>query len=178
MEVEIGDRRSEEAATGQGAAAASGGEGDGDHQQEVDGGSECHAPKAEPHATELVGVRVAAGNNGAGGDETRPSGSPSRDSTRGKGVIVEAEKTTEAPFREEDVLFRPSPTAATSSSHRTITKYDIAEHLPDEALAKLLEKNPIIGEIVLKAKEDQARAIAASEARRELRESERKERSS
>ncbi|KAI8572797.1 hypothetical protein RHMOL_Rhmol01G0228400 [Rhododendron molle] len=35
--------------------------------------------------------------------------------------------------------------------------------MPDEILAKLLEDNPIIGELVLKAKEDWARAIEASE---------------
>ncbi|KAI8559934.1 hypothetical protein RHMOL_Rhmol04G0215100 [Rhododendron molle] len=60
-----------------------------------------------------------------------------------------------------DVLFR---LAATSSSHIPITKYDVAEHLPDKALAKLLEDNPMIGEIVLKAKEDRAWGIAAAEA--------------
>ncbi|KAI8559815.1 hypothetical protein RHMOL_Rhmol04G0204100 [Rhododendron molle] len=61
-------------------------------------------------------------------------------------------------------MSRPAATAATSSSHVSVTKYDIAEHLPDEMLAKLLEDNPTIGEMVLKAKEDRARAIEASEA--------------
>ncbi|KAI8538461.1 hypothetical protein RHMOL_Rhmol09G0105800 [Rhododendron molle] len=64
-------------------------------------------------------------------------------------------------YREEDVLF---PLVVTLLSHRPITKYDVAEHLPDEALAKLLEDYPAIGELVLKAKEDRARAIEALEA--------------
>ncbi|KAI8535784.1 hypothetical protein RHMOL_Rhmol10G0200900 [Rhododendron molle] len=38
------------------------------------------------------------------------------------------------------------------------------EHLPDEKLAKLLEDNPMIGEMVLKAKEERARAIVVAEA--------------
>ncbi|KAI8559787.1 hypothetical protein RHMOL_Rhmol04G0201600 [Rhododendron molle] len=102
-------------------------------------------------------------NNGAGSGDVEPTGSPPRDPTKGKGAVVAEEETTENPvtYREEDVLFRP---AATSSSHRPITKHDVAEHLPDEALAKLLEDNPMIGEIVLKAKEDRVRAIKASEA--------------
>ncbi|KAI8542705.1 hypothetical protein RHMOL_Rhmol08G0159700 [Rhododendron molle] len=61
-------------------------------------------------------------------------------------------------------MFRPATTAATSSSHKPITQYDVTKHLPDEALAKLLEDNPTIGEMVLKAKEERARAIEASEA--------------
>ncbi|KAI8550484.1 hypothetical protein RHMOL_Rhmol06G0110400 [Rhododendron molle] len=76
---------------------------------------------------------------------------------------IDKNTTTEIPveYREGDVLFRP---AATSSSHVPITKYDVAEHLPDKALAKLLEDNPMIGEMVLKAKEERAQAIAALEA--------------
>ncbi|KAI8572178.1 hypothetical protein RHMOL_Rhmol01G0178100 [Rhododendron molle] len=54
--------------------------------------------------------------------------------------------------------------AATSSRHVPITLDDVAEHSTDEILAKLLEDNPVIGEYVLKAKEDRARAIEASEA--------------
>ncbi|KAI8555255.1 hypothetical protein RHMOL_Rhmol05G0160500 [Rhododendron molle] len=89
-----------------------------------------------------------------------------KDSARGKGIVAEEEETTEVPveYREEDVAFRPAATVATSSSHVPITKYDIAEHLPDEMLARLLEENPLIGEMVLRAKEERARAIAPSEA--------------
>ncbi|KAI8559726.1 hypothetical protein RHMOL_Rhmol04G0196500 [Rhododendron molle] len=47
--------------------------------------------------------------------------------------------------------------------------------MSDEALAKLLEDNPAIGELVLKAKKERARAIAASEAAERV-ERERKER--
>ncbi|KAI8535521.1 hypothetical protein RHMOL_Rhmol10G0180400 [Rhododendron molle] len=105
-----------------------------------------------------------AGGSGAMGDDLGPIGSPPRDPTRGKGAVVAEEETTEIPYREEDVLFRPATTTATSSSHRPITKYDVVEHLPNKALAKLLEDNPIISEIVLKAKKDRARALAAAEA--------------
>ncbi|KAI8538363.1 hypothetical protein RHMOL_Rhmol09G0096900 [Rhododendron molle] len=85
---------------------------------------------------------------------------------KGKGVVAEEEETTAEAilFKEEDVAFRPVATMATSSSHVPITKYHIAKHLPDEMLAKLLEDNPMIGEIVLKVKEDRARAIEALEA--------------
>ncbi|KAI8571948.1 hypothetical protein RHMOL_Rhmol01G0160500 [Rhododendron molle] len=47
--------------------------------------------------------------------------------------------------------------------------------MPDDRLARLLEENPEIGEIVLKAKEERARAIAAWEAA-EKAERERKDR--
>ncbi|KAI8551447.1 hypothetical protein RHMOL_Rhmol06G0186500 [Rhododendron molle] len=104
------------------------------------------------------------GSSGAGSGDIDPNRSPPRNPERGKGAIVEGEQTTEIPYREEDVLLRPATTAAISSSHRQITKYDVTEHLTDEALAKLLEDNPAIRELVLKAKEDQARAIEASEA--------------
>ncbi|KAI8563810.1 hypothetical protein RHMOL_Rhmol03G0137900 [Rhododendron molle] len=89
-----------------------------------------------------------------------------RDSARGKGVVTEEEEATEVPveYREQDVAFRPVKTAATSSSHVPITKYDIAEHLPNALLAKLLEENPQIGEMVLRVNEERAQAIAASEA--------------
>ncbi|KAI8538462.1 hypothetical protein RHMOL_Rhmol09G0105900 [Rhododendron molle] len=103
---------------------------------------------------------------GAGGDDTGPSQTPLRDSAKGKGAIIEEEETTAEPvtYQEADVMFRPAVIVATSSSHMPITKYDVVEHLPDEMLAKLLEDNPVIGELVLKAKEDRARAIEASEA--------------
>ncbi|KAI8558448.1 hypothetical protein RHMOL_Rhmol04G0094600 [Rhododendron molle] len=108
-----------------------------------------------------------ANGSGARGDDSGPNGSPSRDSVKGKGVAVEEEQTAEVAtveIREEDIAFKPPVTAATSSRHVPITLDDVAEHTPDEVLAKLLEDNPIIGEYVLKAKEDRARTIEASEA--------------
>ncbi|KAI8572020.1 hypothetical protein RHMOL_Rhmol01G0166500 [Rhododendron molle] len=108
-----------------------------------------------------------SGSSGAVGDVLGPNGSPPRDSARGKGaVIAEEEEPTKVPieYREQDIAFRPAASAATSSSHVPITKQDIAEHLPDDRLARLLEENPEIGEIVLKAKEERAQAIAAWEA--------------
>ncbi|KAI8572564.1 hypothetical protein RHMOL_Rhmol01G0209500 [Rhododendron molle] len=109
------------------------------------------------------------------GDVPGPNGSPPRDSARGKGVVIaEAEKPTEeeqiteasspVKIRERDIAFRPPVTAATSSRHIPITFDDIAEHTPDEVLARLLEERLDIGEHVLKAKEDRARAIEAAEA--------------
>ncbi|KAI8535524.1 hypothetical protein RHMOL_Rhmol10G0180700 [Rhododendron molle] len=116
-------------------------------------------------------------SSGAIGDDTGPNQTPPRDSTKGKGIYVEEERveeeqiereqTTEAApveVREEDMAFRPPAGAATSSRHVPITYADIAEHAPDELLAKLLEDHPVIGEYVLKAKEDRARAIEAAEA--------------
>ncbi|KAI8530360.1 hypothetical protein RHMOL_Rhmol11G0051800 [Rhododendron molle] len=152
MEPAIEDQAAAVEAAGTGAVATGGGDGKQDQQQEVGGGE----------GSPVVGGSSGdAGGSGAVGDDLGPIESPPRDLASGKRVVVAEEETMEIAYREEDVLFRP---ATTSSSHRPITKYDVAEHLPDEALAKLLEDNPIIGEIVLKAKEGQARAIAATEA--------------
>ncbi|KAI8560174.1 hypothetical protein RHMOL_Rhmol04G0235600 [Rhododendron molle] len=117
------------------------------------------------------------GGSGAVGDDTELSQTPPRDSAKGKGAITEEEyaeevrieevQTTEAApveIREEDIAFRPPAGAATSSRHVPITYADIAEHAPDELLAKLLEDHPVIGEYILKAKEDRARAIEEAEA--------------
>ncbi|KAI8547495.1 hypothetical protein RHMOL_Rhmol07G0200300 [Rhododendron molle] len=82
-------------------------------------------------------------------------------------TAIEEVQTTEADpveVRVEDIAFRPPAGAATSSRHVPITYADIAEHAPDELLVKLLEDHPVIGEYVLKAEEDRARAIEAAEA--------------
>ncbi|KAI8571947.1 hypothetical protein RHMOL_Rhmol01G0160400 [Rhododendron molle] len=103
---------------------------------------------------------------------------PPRDPAKGKGVVgtrevhveeahIEEVQTTEATpieIREEDIAFRPPTGATTSSRHVPITYADIAKHAPDEILARVLEINPEIGEYVLKAKEDRARAIEETEA--------------
>ncbi|KAI8563789.1 hypothetical protein RHMOL_Rhmol03G0136300 [Rhododendron molle] len=116
-------------------------------------------------------------SSGVARDDTGPNQTPPRDSAKGNGAAVEEEhieeeqmakeQTTEAApveIREEDIAFRPPGGVATSSRHVPITYADIAEHAPDELLAKLLEDHPVIGEYVLKAKEDRARAIEAAEA--------------
>ncbi|KAI8559881.1 hypothetical protein RHMOL_Rhmol04G0210100 [Rhododendron molle] len=133
-------------------------------------------PRVEPigsgSGTVVEGSSIVGGRSGDGGssvatgDLPEPNGTPPRDSARDKGAVIAEEETIEAPveYRDEDVAFRPAATAATSSSHVPITKYDIAEHLPDEMLVKLLEENPLIGEMVLRAKEERAQVIAASEA--------------
>ncbi|KAI8538685.1 hypothetical protein RHMOL_Rhmol09G0124000 [Rhododendron molle] len=189
MAVEQDDQTVLEEATSDDAVVKEGGDGGRDQLQESGDGEECRATKAVPRATEETGVMrpsasplglstVAEGSpmviegetgdvsgGGAGGDDIGPGQTPPRDSAKGKGAVIE-EDTPEisVPYREEDIVFRPTVTAATSSSHVPITKYDVAEHLPDEALVKLLEDNPMIGELVLKAKKDRARAIEASEA--------------
>ncbi|KAI8559670.1 hypothetical protein RHMOL_Rhmol04G0191600 [Rhododendron molle] len=140
--------------------------------------SEPVGTNTEARASPVVGGSSGdAENSGTIGDETGPNGSPPRDSAKGKGVVIEEEhveevqieieQTTEAaPFeiREEDIAFRPPAGAATSSRHVPITYDDIAEHAPDEILARVLEQHPEIGEYVLKAKEDRARAIEEAEA--------------
>ncbi|KAI8555143.1 hypothetical protein RHMOL_Rhmol05G0151500 [Rhododendron molle] len=115
-------------------------------------GSDGRAPEAEPRATVVSGVV---------GPNVEPMGS----GTMGEGLPIIGGGSGDAGGSGEVVMLSQSATtAASSSSHRPITKYYVAEHLPDEALVKLLEDNPMIGEIVLKAKEDRARAIAAMEA--------------
>ncbi|KAI8568336.1 hypothetical protein RHMOL_Rhmol02G0190200 [Rhododendron molle] len=173
METDQGDQKATVGAVGASALATGGGNGREGQQQEVSDGDDHRAIEVEPRAikeaeavgssVEPVGPGIAAegtpkaggsladvGGSGAMGADLGLNGSPPRDPARGKGAVIEEEETTEAPvtYREEDVLFWPT---ATSSSHIPITKYDVAEHLPDEALAKLLEDNPIIGEIVLEA---------------------------
>ncbi|KAI8535753.1 hypothetical protein RHMOL_Rhmol10G0198300 [Rhododendron molle] len=165
METETEDQQPAGAVESTSAVVAEGGDGSGDQQQEVGGGDEHRATEAEPRATEEigvvgytvepldpstdVGVSVVTGRSssdaegsGAGGDETGPSKS------KGKGVVTREEETTETSveYREEDVLFRPT---VISSSYWPIKKHNVAEHLPDEALAKLLEDNPMIASILL-----------------------------
>ncbi|KAI8560394.1 hypothetical protein RHMOL_Rhmol04G0252200 [Rhododendron molle] len=190
MESQTGDQTVTEEAMGTSAVVADGDDGREDQQHEVSDAEKDRAREGNPRATVLTGAvgsifevggsgTVAEGSSvvggssgdaegsGAIGDDPGPNGSPPRDSARGKGVVIaEEEEPTEVPveYREQDIAFRPAASAATSSSHVSITKYDIAEHLPDDRLARLLEENPEIGEIVLKAKEERAWAIAASEA--------------
>ncbi|KAI8535482.1 hypothetical protein RHMOL_Rhmol10G0177900 [Rhododendron molle] len=162
-----------------------------DRSEDREGPMEHHATEGDPRVTEEVGaVRPSAepvnsdivaeerssgvggnsseaSNSGAVGDESRPNQTLPRDSAKDKSVVdAETEITEDATLeiREEDIAFRPPMTAATSSRHVPITLDDVAEHALDEIFAKLLEDNPVIGEYVLKAKEDRARAIEASEA--------------
>ncbi|KAI8555067.1 hypothetical protein RHMOL_Rhmol05G0145900 [Rhododendron molle] len=123
------------------------------------------------------GSSGGSGSGGAVGDDPGPNGSPPRDPARGKGTVIAEEEPTEilVEYREQDIAFRPTASAATSSRHVPVTKQDIAEHLPDDRLTRLLEENPDVGEMVLRAKEERARAIAAWEAA-EKAERERKDR--
>ncbi|KAI8572473.1 hypothetical protein RHMOL_Rhmol01G0201700 [Rhododendron molle] len=194
MAVEPEDQMAAEPVGVVGAVERGGSDGRQSGEQEVAGGEEAHAVEAEPRALDQVGavgpranpegpssmvegLPVVGGSDevadsgGAGGDDIGPSGSPPRDPAKGKGVateeeLVKKEQTTEAATVEirENIAFRPPVTAAISSRHVPITLDDVAEHAPDEILAKLLEDNPVIGEYVLKAKEDRARAIEASKA--------------
>ncbi|KAI8567922.1 hypothetical protein RHMOL_Rhmol02G0158600 [Rhododendron molle] len=75
-----------------------------------------------------------AEGNGVGGDDTWPSQTPPRDSAKGKGAVID-EETAESP-----VPYRE-----------------------EDVVCRPVD-NPIIGEFVLKAKDERARAIEASEA--------------
>ncbi|KAI8560142.1 hypothetical protein RHMOL_Rhmol04G0232900 [Rhododendron molle] len=189
MAVEVDNQQRAKTTGVEGATVGHGSDGGGDREQEIGGGDVCRATEEEPRAT-MGANRVGPGiepegsgtmaegspvldgssggieGSGAVGDDTGPKQTPPRDSAKGKGVVVGEEETTEVPmtYWGEDIVCRPAETAATSSSHVPITKYDVAEHLPDEMLAKLLEEIPMIREMVLKAKEDRASAIEASEA--------------
>ncbi|KAI8559766.1 hypothetical protein RHMOL_Rhmol04G0199500 [Rhododendron molle] len=116
-----------------------------------------------------------AEGSGAVGENPESNESPPRDSAKGKGVVIEEEQvervqieevqTVEADpveIREEDIAFRPPAGAATSSRHVPVTYDDIAEHTPDEILARVLEQHPEIGEYILKAKEDRAKGSRGS----------------
>ncbi|KAI8559872.1 hypothetical protein RHMOL_Rhmol04G0209200 [Rhododendron molle] len=167
MESTIEDQTAEVEAADTCALATGGDDGEQNQQQEVGGGDVHRAIEREPHGMEEAGAMGSIaepvgsgtmaegppviggssgdiGGSGTVGDDLGPIGSPPRDPMRGKWAIVEGEETAEVPvtYREDDVLFRPAVMAATSSSHVPITKYDVTEHLPDEALAKLLEDNP------------------------------------
>ncbi|KAI8536034.1 hypothetical protein RHMOL_Rhmol10G0224100 [Rhododendron molle] len=147
--------------------------------------SEAEGPGVVTEGSPMVGGSSGgSGSGGAMGGDPGPNGSPPRDPARGKSAViaeeklVETEQTTEDPpveIREQDIAFRPPVTAATSSRHIPITFDEIAEHTPDEILARLLEERPDIGKYVLKAKEDRARAVEAAEAA-ERAERERKDR--
>ncbi|KAI8530384.1 hypothetical protein RHMOL_Rhmol11G0054100 [Rhododendron molle] len=200
MAVEEVGRTAAEPAGVEGVVLTSGGDGEQGHGQEAAGGenprgveSETRArdqagvvePNREPEGSGMMaegppvveGVSGGAGGSGAVGDKTGLSGSPPRDSAKGKGAVIAEEqveevhieevRTTKADpveVREEDIAFRPPAGAATSSRHVPITYDDIAEHTPDEILARVLEQHPEIGEYILKAKEDRARVIEAAEA--------------
>lgn len=85
-------------------------------------------------SSEIIGGSSGgAGGSGIGGDDIGLSGSPPRDSARGKGVVVETEETTEVPI--ERVEFQP---AVGSSGQHPISKGDFAEFVDDAMLARLL----------------------------------------
>ncbi|KAI8530358.1 hypothetical protein RHMOL_Rhmol11G0051600 [Rhododendron molle] len=134
---------------GEGAVVVGHGGGDEGQQQEVGGDEVRHTPVGEEPATEEVG---------AVGPNVEPNGS----STVAEGLPVVGRSSGDVGV-------------VTLSSYGPITNHDVAEYLSDEALAKLIEDNPSIGLIVLKAKEDWATEIAASVAT-ERAERERKER--
>ncbi|KAI8537838.1 hypothetical protein RHMOL_Rhmol09G0055200 [Rhododendron molle] len=136
--------------------------------------SEAEGPRVVAEGPPMVGGSSGgSGSGGAAGDEPGSNGSPPRDPMKGKSTVIaeeekpiEEEQVTEEPpveMREQDIAFRPPVTAATSSRHVPITYDDITEHTPDAILARLLEERPDIGELVLKAKEDRARAVEAAE---------------
>ncbi|KAI8571978.1 hypothetical protein RHMOL_Rhmol01G0163000 [Rhododendron molle] len=120
----------------------------------------------------VIGVSSdVAGSSGVGGDDTEPVESPPRDSVKGKSAVIEEVQVEDvhieevqtieaAPveIRAEDVAFRPPAGAATSSRHVQITYDDIAEHAPDELVARLLAERPDIGEAEAAARAERERA--------------------
>ncbi|KAI8535752.1 hypothetical protein RHMOL_Rhmol10G0198200 [Rhododendron molle] len=191
MEPTIGDQTATGETAVVSAVALDGGEGGANQQQEVGDEENPHATEENPRATvptgavgsiseagglgvEVEGPAMIGGSSGSGGamgDDPGPNEFPPRDPTKGKSTVIveeenpiEEEQTTEEPpieIREQDIAFRPPASAATSSRHVPITFDEIAEHTPNEILARLLEERPDIGEYVLKAKEERARAVEA-----------------
>ncbi|KAI8559728.1 hypothetical protein RHMOL_Rhmol04G0196700 [Rhododendron molle] len=178
MEIETESEQAVTAIASPGAGVSKGGDGSLGQEQEVEGGSDRHAPEGHSHVSEetgavepivklmgsstVVGDSVAVGGSlkttggsGAEGGDVGPSGSPLRDLARGKGIMTDEEETTEV-----SIEIRPEG----SSSHRPITKEDVAEFLSDEGLVRLHKEYPAVRITVLKAKEDRARKIAASKA--------------
>lgn len=108
---------------GTGAVAIDNGNGDQGQQQEVGDESVRRASKetkavgsvfqpldpsmAAGGSLVTCGCSGDVGGSGANGGDIGPSGSPLRDSAKGKGVVTEEEETTEVPaeYREEDVMF-------------------------------------------------------------------------
>ncbi|KAI8559474.1 hypothetical protein RHMOL_Rhmol04G0176700 [Rhododendron molle] len=190
MEIELVEKQSVEAVGIDSATTASGGDGIRSHEGEVADGEIPRAVERESRARVETGVAepssepvdpgtavedlsvVGGGSGDVGvsggnqGDDTGPIKSPPRDSAKGKGTVVEEEQASENPMRypESDIAFRPPATAATSSRHEPITFDDVAEKAPDDVVARLLEEYPVLGEMVLRAKEERAQAIAAWEA--------------
>ncbi|KAI8550816.1 hypothetical protein RHMOL_Rhmol06G0136800 [Rhododendron molle] len=151
METQLGDQRLAGAVKGESAAVEGGGDGRENQEQEVGGEVEPVVQPPDPSMAVAASSVPGSGleDTGHGGDGRTPE-------------LAVAAAPRVLMLRQSGLRrgIRPATTAATSLSHRPITKYDVAEHLPDEALAKLLEDNPIIDEIVFKAQEDRARAIA------------------
>ncbi|KAI8572229.1 hypothetical protein RHMOL_Rhmol01G0181800 [Rhododendron molle] len=105
------------------------------------------------------------GGSGSGGRGGRSEGAGSSGtSLPALSWTVDTVEADPVEIREEDIAFRPPAGAATSSRHVPVTYDDIAEHTPDEILARVLEQHPEIGEYILKAKEDRAKAVEAAEA--------------
>ncbi|KAI8571790.1 hypothetical protein RHMOL_Rhmol01G0146300 [Rhododendron molle] len=174
MAVEETDQMVAEPARVEGAVLIDGGDGLQGRDQEAAGGENPRVVEGEPHARDQAGAVGSSGepeNSGMVAEGPpmveRGSGDAEGSEEHVEEVHIEEVQTTEADpieVRAEDVTFRPTAGAATSSRHVPITYADIAEHAPDELLAKLLEDHPVIGEYMLKAKEDRARAIEAAEA--------------
>lgn len=100
---------------------------------------------------------VGGSSNGGGGGDDRPV-SPSRDPTRGKGVVAAKESLREVPVERPE-----SVPAVGSSGHEPISKSDFAEYMGDDVLAQLLKENPTVVAAVLAAREERQRQIGLAE---------------
>ncbi|KAI8551221.1 hypothetical protein RHMOL_Rhmol06G0168000 [Rhododendron molle] len=121
-------------------------------------------PVVEPlgSSTVVEGLVIADGgsdgadSSGAEGGDVGLDESLSRDSAKGKSVAVEEEVPVEVPCQDsgEDEMFRP---VEGSSSHKPVTKQDLAEFLIGKGLTKLFKENPAVEKAVLTAREERER---------------------
>lgn len=100
---------------------------------------------------------VGGSSNGGGGGDDR-SVSPSRDPTRGKGVVAAKESS-----REEPVERPESVPAVGSFGHEPISKNDFTEYVGDDVLAQLSKENPTVAAAVLVAREERQRQTGLAE---------------
>lgn len=187
METETEVEQATEVAIGEGAAASSSGGVGKDRAMTVGDDSDRRAPVANLHTpmtgetaravvqpldstTAVEGVVISSGSfGGAGGSVgsgsgVGPSGSPPRDSVKGKGMVVEIEEASEIPTGP--VEFRP---AAGSSGHRPISRGYFAKFVDEAVLDRLLWDNPTVVATVVAAREERQRAIGLAQEDERLR---------
>lgn len=180
MEAEVEDPQAVESVVDEGARATGGGDNGSGEAPEVENkieqraqvGFEAVGPvvwSLDP-GTAVEGTVITSGGfggdggNGVGGSGDARSGSPSRDSAKGKGVAVEEERPIKVPIRQ--VEFRQ---AAGSSRHKLISQGDFVEFVDEAVLDCLLRDNPAVVTAVLLARKERQRAIELGQEEERLR---------